>query len=860
VLLERDKELQLLSDQLAGVASTGGKVVLLRGEAGIGKSSLVREFLGTRANQAHIHLGSCDDLLTPRALGPFWDIAREEPSLAESLRAGDRAGVLEATLDLLSRSLRPTILVIEDTHWADEATLDAIKYLGRRIAGTNGILLVTYRDGEVDYDHPLRGVMGDLPPEWVTRIQLTGLSYEAVSAIVLRAGLDPNKVLAATHGNPFLVTEMSSTRGDDVPFSVQDSVMARARRLSQDAFDLLKMLSVIPERITHSEIAGIAGAVESGLAECEQRGLLDIGGEFVSFHHELMRRAVEASLTTVERVATNRLVLEGLPADTDPARLVHHAHAANDIDTLLDVAPKAARSAAAVGSHREAVEHFRLVASYRARLGPDELGPFLDDWTLEEFLVDNNAKAIELNEQALIHYRESGDRRGESRALAQAAHLFEVAGARRSAEERAQQAVEVLGEEPQGSDLARALEANAFLQMMAGDVAGTLALVDQTLEAAGIAADERVIVRSLNHRGIVANIANYPDGVAALEESRERSAAAGQWYEEVRALVNLTWSAAEFRDLAPASDYARKAVAAATRHEIPTLERYAAALLARVLDHQGEWSAAEDLARDQLDGGVLTQMVALPVIGSIEARTGRAAADATLNRAWELSFAADEFQRLAPAATAVVEHAWISGTAEFPAEDVRRVVEIGLGKGFSWSPGSIAFWLWKLGGLEDIPDGIAEPYRLVIEGDPMGAAAMWAVVGCPYERAIALTHGDEAAQLESLDVLEGLGASAVAAKVRMDLRAEGVTVPRGKGRATRANAAGLTSRQAEVLSLLAEGLSNPGIADRLFLSPRTVENHVAAVISKLDVSTRDEAVAVAKSQGLLASIQADAQK
>jgi DNA-binding NarL/FixJ family response regulator len=142
----------------------------------------------------------------------------------------------------------------------------------------------------------------------------------------------------------------------------------------------------------------------------------------------------------------------------------------------------------------------------------------------------------------------------------------------------------------------------------------------------------------------------------------------------------------------------------------------------------------------------------------------------------------------------------------------------------------------------------------------MGAAAMWAVVGCPYERAIALTHGDEAAQLESLDVLEGLGASAVAAKVRMDLRAEGVTVPRGKGRATRANAAGLTSRQAEVLSLLAEGLSNPGIADRLFLSPRTVENHVAAVISKLDVSTRDEAVAVAKSQGLLASIQADAQK
>ncbi len=138
MLLERDQELGLLVDLLAGLDSSGGKVVLLRGEAGIGKSSLVREFVERQTGEAHIRFGFCDDLLTPRPLGPFWDVARNEPSLAEPLKKGDRPGVWEATLDLLSRSLRPTILVIEDTQWADEATLDAIKYLGRRIARTNG--------------------------------------------------------------------------------------------------------------------------------------------------------------------------------------------------------------------------------------------------------------------------------------------------------------------------------------------------------------------------------------------------------------------------------------------------------------------------------------------------------------------------------------------------------------------------------------------------------------------------------------------------------------------------------------------------------------------------------------------------
>jgi len=138
-----------------------------------------------------------------------------------------------------------------------------------------------------------------------------------------------------------------------------------------------------------------------------------------------------------------------------------------------------------------------------------------------------------------------------------------------------------------------------------------------------------------------------------------------------------------------------------------------------------------------------------------------------------------------------------------------------------------------------------------MEGHPTEAAAIWETRGVPYERALALMHGSQADQLEALEVFETLGATAVAAKMRKTLRDEGKSVPRGRGRETRRHAAGLTARQAEVLQLLDEDLSNTDIADRLFVSPRTVEKHVSAVLDKLDVSTREEAVSRARAGGLL---------
>ena len=850
MLLERDRELELLGDALARVDMSGGQVVLVRGEAGIGKSSLINAFVEANEGNAHVYYGACDDLLIPRALGPFWDIAQDEPSLVPSLEKGDRIAVMQAVIELLSASLRPNIMVMEDTHWSDEATLDAIKYLGRRIGRTNGLLVLTYRDGMVDFEHPLRRVIGDLPARNVVRIQLAGLSGSAVRSITDGSGLDPDRVLAVTDGNPFFVTEMVAAAEETVPSSVQDSVMSRVSRLSPEAREFLRAISVIPEELSPSDALRLTGSEDGVIDECVSGGFVERADGTVSFRHELIRRAIESSLPEGERISANRRVLEELPHG-DPTVLVHHARKAHDTDRILEFAPLAARGAAVVGSHEEAASHFRQLTELIDQIEQRERAQILQEWAREEFLVDNIPKAIELSEHALELHRHDGDVTAESQTLTETALYHHNAGKRDQAETLARLAVEVLGNDPASSDLARALEADAYLQTMANRPRIAQELVDRTLEVGGEGIDELVLVRSLNHSGVIAAADGYMKGQAALDEARARAEAAGMWFEEARALVNFAWLAAENRDLALGSDYAQRAIASSIRHDIPTLESYGSAVYAMVLDFKGDWEKAEDLARDQMDRMPLSRLVANPLIGVLEARTGRPAAHQTLSEAHEAALGARELQRRGPVVVAAAEHEWITNKAVLSTDQTKDVMSEWLGVGFKWSPGSIARWLWQLGELSEAPEGIAEPYRLLIEGKPQDAAALWQTMEIPYERALALMHGDQENRLEALEILETLGASAVAAKLRSALRDDGFVVPRGKSRDTRSHAAGLTARQAEVLQLLDEGLTNIEIADRLFVSPRTVENHVSAVLDKLKCSTREEAVVRARTEGLL---------
>src|SRR5512132_1590899 len=397
-----------LLEELDGVLATGGRVVLVAGEAGIGKSALVRRFTERRSADARFLLGACDPLLTPRALGPLHDIARQtDGRLAELLASGGpREAVFAAFLDQLAQPSRRQVVVVEDAHWADEATLDLLVFLGRRMERTRALLLVTYRDDELTADHRLRAAVGLLAPGVVRHLRLEPLSEAAVAELARQAGRPAAGLRALTGGNPLLVTEVLAAAGDEgVPLTVRDLVLARLGNLPADAQEVVRLVAVIPTRaelwLVEQATQPAPPAVEAAVAG----GLLVAGAEAVGFRHQLLRQAVEGSLSILARRDLHRRVLQvlsdaGRPG-VDVARLVHHAREAGEVEAVLQWAPVAARQAAAVAAHREAVGHYRAVLAHADRLLPLERAELLERYSVECYLSGLAPEAVSARRAAM---------------------------------------------------------------------------------------------------------------------------------------------------------------------------------------------------------------------------------------------------------------------------------------------------------------------------------------------------------------------------------------------------------------------------------------------------------------------------
>ena len=458
-LLERSSALGELGGLLAATAA-GGRVVLLAGEAGIGKSALVKRFTERQSPASRFLLGACDPLLTPRALGPLHDIARQTGGrLAELLASGgSREAVFAAFLDELDRGSRPRVVVVEDAQWADEATLDLLVFLGRRMERTRALLLVTYRDDELGAGHPFRGVLGALPQGVVRRLRLQPLSEAAVAELARRAGHPAAGLRALTGGNPLLVTEVLAAGDTGVPLTVRDLVLARFAALPAGAQEVVRLVAVVPTRaelwLVEEAVGPALSALEAGVAA----GLLVVGSEAVGFRHELLRQAVEGALSTLDRRELNRRVLEvlaGAPErQVDVARLVHHAREAGDTGAVLRYGPEAARQAAAVAAHREAVGHYRAVLPHAQRLPAPVRAELLEGYSVECYLSGLSPEAVSAR-QAAVELREAaGDREQVGEGLRWLSRLHWWDGNRQAAEAAAARAIAVLETMPPGHQLA----------------------------------------------------------------------------------------------------------------------------------------------------------------------------------------------------------------------------------------------------------------------------------------------------------------------------------------------------------------------------------------------------------------------
>ncbi len=273
---------------------------------------------------------------------------------------------------------------------------------------------------------------------------------------------------------------------------------------------------------------------------------------------------------------------------------------------------------------------------------------------------------------------------------------------------------------------------------------------------------------------------------------------------------------------------------------------------------QGEWQRATDDAEAILQYhrvAAVSRIPALTVLARVRARRGDPDVQAPLDEAYRLALATGELQRLGPVVVSQAEIAWLNGASAAATEAARRCHELAKTNTDSWLLSELAFWLWRVGDLTEVPRRLVGPFALQIAGDCGAAARAWEALGCPYEQAVALMDvSDESSMRAALEIFERLGAGPMTGQARRRLRASGVRrIPRGAQERTKRNPHGLTNRELNVLALLAEGCRNAEIARRLFVAEKTVGHHVSAVLSKLDVRSRGEAAAVANELGLRAA-------
>jgi predicted ATPase len=297
-LLERDASIGVLDGLLAEAKGARGRLVLLGAEAGGGKTTLVQHFCQRVGSSTRVLVGACDPLSTPRPLGPLIDIAAAAGGrLAQTLLdARPRAEVFGAVLDQLTSLPGPTVIVFEDIHWADEATLDLLRFLGRRLGATRALLIATYREDELSPTHPVRVMMGDLATTAVRRLSLAPLSEQAVEQLAEGSALDAGFLYRLTGGNPFFLTEVLAVGGRGVPPTVRDAVLARVARLSAAARATLEAAAIIGSRIEPTILAAVAGPDPEAVDECLAAGMLRPEQNLLTFRHELSREAVLGTL------------------------------------------------------------------------------------------------------------------------------------------------------------------------------------------------------------------------------------------------------------------------------------------------------------------------------------------------------------------------------------------------------------------------------------------------------------------------------------------------------------------------------------------------------------------------------------
>jgi DNA-binding CsgD family transcriptional regulator len=851
-LWERDAETGVLRAALGSARDGEGSIVVIAGESGAGKSSLV-DLLVSEADDVRVLRAHCDPLDTPRPLGPFRDLRLVDTSGRED---ASRAELCERVYDAVRDE--PALLVVEDLHWVDAATVDVLRFLARRVESMPLLLVLTYRDGEIDPRHSVRPLLGDVASlDGIVQLGLAPLSVHAVRDVVAGTHLDAERVHALTGGNPFFVTEVAKEPNRPLPNSVRDAVLAHVADVTDHDLEVLQLIAAAPDRLDNRVLPHL-GVDLPTLRRLQETALLHRTAEGLVFRHELARQAIESTVPPGGGPRLHARLLEALQTiePADPAVLTHHAVAARDNALATAYACQAAEEASIAGSHSEAAAFFEIALEHLESRDPVERAGLLLRLAYQQYMTSRLAEAIANTRATFRLWEEAGDDVGLA-AAHDAVALYEYYNAHRTkAEQHADTAARIAQGAGTASTYGASRATRGFMAYMRNDLDQARALATEAHE---VAKDNELAQLGLRSE-VVASVVDLVSGDEAarpllltqVEAARDRG-----WDELASTVYSQVASLdVEHGRLRDAEQVLQVSIPFADERDIPICRHWQTGVRARLQLLRGRWEAAlEDAAAVVADDGMPVALVWPRLVSVlVPLRRGEHADLDVLDDAWSLVEQIDEPLRRLAVLAALAEAAWMTGRHDPRVSDyaVAQLAGLASRPGAEWGAGSCGAWLRRMG--LPVPDAArsATPYRMVDEGRVADAAAYWARVGDPFAEAMAWTDSavpDD--RVTGIRLLDSIGAIGTADRLRVALRQEGsVVVPQRPRESTRANPAGLTNRQLEVARLVARGLSNSEIAAQLFISPKTADHHVSAILTKLGVPSRRAVVVDADRLGL----------
>jgi DNA-binding CsgD family transcriptional regulator/tetratricopeptide (TPR) repeat protein len=863
-LIERESFFEVLQTQYKNLGSGEGNCVFISGEAGIGKTALVKAFCKEHRDDCNIYQGACDALFTPRPLAPLYDIIWQvNAGLWPNGKMIERPTELFASFfrELNSQN-RKSIIVFEDIHWADEATLDFIKFFARRIMQLPCLFILTYRDNESDFDTSIRNILAQLSPDGVVRLPLTLLSREAVTNMAVDRGYDGEDVYTISGGNPFYVNEILASYSPGVPDNIKDSILAVYDRQEEGTKHAWQICSVIPEGLEINRFAKIKSSWDEGMDHCFALKIIIIKNDKVIFKHELYRRTIEASLSPFKRIELNKIILDlflpSFEAEGEIERIVQYAKNSNEHELVVRYAPVAARNAASLGSHFEAARLFLTAIEYSEGKDRDILIEFYEGYAYECYLTNQIKEAIIYATKSLKLLNENDEREKIGNSFCFLSRLWWVNDDLNKAESAARQAIDVLENQPNSITKARAYSLMSQLKMLSDLSEECISWGEKAIDLAKELNDNAILSYALGNIGSVK--IRMPDckqqGLEMLQQSLQIALQHSYHDYAGMAYTNLTYNSMIVKDYVMAEDALNIGIPYCEENNLDLWRLYLLTVKAKVYLETGKWAAAYDkanqLAQDEKPAKITT-IFALTILATVEMRMGNnERVISRLTEAKEKAFETMEPQRIIQALTAFLEYEWITGEHFIEEEILESTIAMTAERGNIYGNSEFVFWLQKARGKFISLKEVFEGYDITDVVKAKKAAWIWKKTGCPYNEALALFAGTDDDKKEAIAIVHGLGADAVYQKMKMEMRTSGIkNIPRGLRKSTQSNAALLTTRELEVLKLLKEGLRNKEIAGKLFVSVKTVDHHISSILFKLDVDSRTKAVHEAVRQEII---------